>query len=83
MDLIGKTTIHPGYFYSGKISGYLTWVAILLISSLIYTLNILAVLFEIYSIVILHFIIPGEERFIENRFGSEYLNFKKKIRRYL
>lgn len=26
MDLIGKTTIHPILFYTGKISGYLTWI---------------------------------------------------------
>jgi protein-S-isoprenylcysteine O-methyltransferase Ste14 len=26
MDLIGKTTINPILFYSGKIAGYFTWV---------------------------------------------------------
>jgi protein-S-isoprenylcysteine O-methyltransferase Ste14 len=157
MKLIGKTTIHPVFFYSGKISGYLTWVAmallslkidiieknpsgyntilsisilfiglvfvvwsminlgkstrlglptektvfktqglykisrnpmyvgfnLLTISSMIYSLNILIILMGIYSIIIYHFIILGEERFMETRFGNEYLNYKKKIRRYL
>ncbi len=26
MELIGKATIHPLIFYTGKISGYLTWI---------------------------------------------------------
>jgi protein-S-isoprenylcysteine O-methyltransferase Ste14 len=157
MNLIGKTTIHPVFFYSGKISGYLTWVAMLLlsmnidivdrksleyntiisivilliglvfvvwsminlgkstrlglpsektvfkthglyaisrnpmyigfnlltISSMIYSLNILIMLIGIYSIIIYHFIILGEKRFMENRFGKDYLEYKKKRRRYL
>jgi protein-S-isoprenylcysteine O-methyltransferase Ste14 len=157
MKLIGKTTIHPFFFYSGKISGYLTWVAMLMmlmnidivdrksleyntiisivilliglvfvvwsminlgkstrlglptektifkthglyavsrnpmyvgfnlltVSSMIYSLNILIILVGIYSILIYHFIILGEERFMETRFGSDYLGYKKKRRRYL
>ncbi len=31
MELIGKTTINPIFFYSGKISGYLTWIALILL----------------------------------------------------
>ncbi len=30
MDLIGKTTIHPLFFYTGKIFGYITWILFLL-----------------------------------------------------
>jgi len=30
MDLIGKTTINPFLFYSGKILGYLTWIILFL-----------------------------------------------------
>ena len=26
MEIVGRTTIHPLVFYSGKLSGYLTWV---------------------------------------------------------
>ena len=29
MKIIGKTTINPILFYSGKISGYITWVVLL------------------------------------------------------
>ena len=26
MEIVGRTTIHPLVFHSGKLSGYLTWV---------------------------------------------------------
>ena len=157
MDLIGKTTIHPVLFYSGKISGYFTWVVLFLlmlhisiidcyavkyntyisylflipgliliavslfnlgrstrlglpqketvlkikglycysrnpmyvgfnlltISSMVYTLNIWIILAGIYSIIIYHFIILGEEQFLISRFGGQYEDYLKKVRRYL
>ena len=157
MNLIGKTTINPIIFYSGKISGYVTWIVQLLmmlgvdvivrisypyndyisylalllalilivfslinlgrstrlglptestvfktnglykisrnpmyvgfnlltISSMIYTLNIWNVILGIYSIAVYHLIILSEERFLENRFGKEYSEYKLKVKRYL
>ena len=157
MNLIGKTTINPIIFYSGKISGYVTWIVQLLmmlgvdvivrisypyndyisylalllalilivfslinlgrstrlglptestvfktnglykisrnpmyvgfnlltISSMIYTLNIWNVILGIYSIAVYHLIILSEERFLENRFGIEYSEYKLKVKRYL
>ncbi len=157
MELIGKTTINPFIFYSGKIAGYFTWIVLLLmlfkinlverisniyseyfsyatlatgllfvavslinlgrstrlgiptdftvlktnglyrisrnpmylgfnlltISSMTYTLNIWIILPGIYSIVVYHLIILGEEKFLENRFRKDYTNYKKRVRRYL
>ena len=157
MKIIGKPTISPFFFYTGKISGYLTWVcltlslfhyldismvslpiaksaalAILLsglllsilsmiylgestslglpeektvlkksglykisrnpmyvgfnlltISSIIYTGNLYILLMGIYSIVVYHFIILNEEKFLETRFGTEYSDYKREVRRYL
>jgi protein-S-isoprenylcysteine O-methyltransferase Ste14 len=157
MDIIGKSTINPVLFYSGKISGYLTWTVLILllgkinimnrlsicfndfisipfliigfifsilslmnlgsatrlglpsedtvlkikglykisrnpmylgfnlltIAAMIYTLNITIIILGVYSILIYHLIIMGEERFLEKRFGSAYINYKKKVRRYL
>jgi len=37
----------------------------------------------LYSMVIYHFIILGEERFLEGRFGFNYLSYKTRVRRYL
>ena len=157
MELIGKTTINPFLFYSGKISGYFTWTIfslsvfkieimnridsfyndyialftvtigllfaglslinlgrstrlglpsentvlktnglykisrnpmyfgfnLLTISASIYMSNLIIVLLGIYSIIIYHLIIIGEEGFLEQRFGADYLNYKKKVRRYI
>jgi protein-S-isoprenylcysteine O-methyltransferase Ste14 len=147
MDLIGKTTINPFLFYSGKILGYITWIVLFLlivkinvlelnsfrfntylsyitliinlgrstrlgipsedtifkkkglykysrnpmyvgfnlwtISAMVYTLNIWIILMGLYSILIYHLIILGEERFMEGRFGYDYMSYKTKVRRYL
>jgi protein-S-isoprenylcysteine O-methyltransferase Ste14 len=157
MDIIGKATINPVLFYSGKISGYISWIILFLlifkinlidrnsfvysdyisyiillaglilsvfsminlgrstrlglptentvfktnglyklsrnpmyfgfnlvtISSMIYTLNIWIIILGIYSIIVYHRIILAEEKFLEDRFGIEYSNYKKKTRRYL
>jgi protein-S-isoprenylcysteine O-methyltransferase Ste14 len=157
MDLIGKTTINPFLFYSGKIAGYINWIVLILflvdinltdrisnrfteylsyaiilisiflivfslinlgsstrlglpsentvlktkglykisrnpiylgfnlltLSSILYTLNFWIILTGIYSIVVYHLIILGEEKFLESRFGQDYINYKRKVRRYL
>lgn len=156
MDLIGKTTINPFLFYTGKIAGYITWIIYLLsiigvhiidnvsseyqlyasytagimglllivvssirlgkstrlglpreetvlktsgiyklsrnpmylgfnlwtIAAVIYTLNIFIIFLGLYSIWVYHMIIRGEENFLEKRFGTEFINYKKKTRRY-
>jgi protein-S-isoprenylcysteine O-methyltransferase Ste14 len=56
---------------------------LLTIASMIYTLHWGVILLGLYSMVIYHLIILGEERFLMNRFGEEYLTYKNKIRRYL
>ena len=156
MDLIGKTSIHPFLFYTGKVAGYITWIIYFLsiigvnitdnvsgayqlygsslagiiglmlivissislgkstrlglpkedtvlktggiyrfsrnpmylgfnlwtIASIIYTFNIYILLLGLYSIWVYHRIIGGEENFLENRFGSVFLDYKKKTRKY-
>jgi protein-S-isoprenylcysteine O-methyltransferase Ste14 len=157
MDLIGKTTINPILFYSGKIAGYFTWIIyslsvlrinlmirydfsynayialftvtvglffvvislinlgrstrlglpsestvlktnglykisrnpmyfgfnLLTVSAMIYMFNLIIFVLGIYSIVIYHFIIIGEEGFLDKRFGFDYSNYKKSVRRYI
>ena len=157
MNFVGKATINPVLFYTGKVSGYITW-GILILSSLhvvnfpnysiidlkyialivfligaifstislinlgrstrfglpieetsfrkngiyrlnrnpmylgfncftlaaiLYTLNIVVIILGVYSMVIYHFIILGEEKFLKSRFGNEYVEYKKKVKRYL
>jgi len=157
VNLIGKTPINPVLFYTGKISGYFTWIILLLallnipviaecsipalkyiayvslltgllltilslvnlgqstrlglpqeetalkingvyrlsrnpmylgfdlltLSAMLYTLNPGVISLGIYSMVIYHFIILGEEKFLEQRFGNIYIDYRQKIRRYL
>ena len=157
MNLIGNTTINPIIFYTGKLSGYFTWIVLILtffnvklfnvnefyfnkivsivlfmfgliftiislinlgnstrlglptektifkteglykisrnpmyvgfnlitLASFFYTLNIGIALLGIYSIIVYHLIILGEEIFLDNRFGDEFINYKTKVKRYL
>lgn len=157
LKLIGKAPIHPMFFYSGKILGYITWVLFLFyifniykisrhsfefliilsyilagiglimaitslinlgrstrlglpsentnfksnglyklsrnpmylgfdfftLSSIIFFGNIFITIIGIYSIVIYHFIIMGEEKYLEQRFGNKYIEYRKKVRRYI
>jgi protein-S-isoprenylcysteine O-methyltransferase Ste14 len=153
-EVIGRTTIHPFLFYTGKIAGYLTWIFGLYHSIFIRTngpmlfdiiagvffafgasftiismLNLGAsvrlglptgnttfkksglysfsrnpmyvgfdlltlsgilllrswqfVLLGLFSILVYHLIIIGEERFLEERFEQEYREYKQKVRRYI
>ena len=154
---MGKPTLNPFIFYTGKISGYIVWLAmffsllkfnflekislgyndyisyvllipgliligislinlgssirfglpikmtkfktnglykisrnpmylgfdLIIIASMIYMLNLVVIALGIYCIIIYHFIILAEEKFLEKRFGLEYSNYLKKVRRYL
>jgi protein-S-isoprenylcysteine O-methyltransferase Ste14 len=53
------------------------------LAAMICTANIVVVFLGIYSMAIYHFIIVGEERFLEIRFGNEYVDYRKKTRRYI
>jgi protein-S-isoprenylcysteine O-methyltransferase Ste14 len=53
------------------------------ISSVLINANLLVLIFSLYSTVIYHFIIKGEESFLEKRFGDVYIKYKNKVRRYL
>jgi protein-S-isoprenylcysteine O-methyltransferase Ste14 len=157
MEIIGKTPINPLLFITGKLSGYLTWIFLLIslirielfpfytnpavriialillavglifiimssiylgrsvrlglpqtetvlkqsgiykfsrnpmyvgfdlltLSSMIYTLNWIVIILGIYSMITYHLIINGEENFLTDRFGEQYLTYKRKVRRYV
>jgi len=157
MEVLGKTTINPFLFYSGKIAGFIPIIVSMLVffnivtiektsfagsiyialflfllsmffifvslfnlgsstrvgiptentilkqhglfkisrnpiyvglhllnfASLIYCFNLYLIIFALYSFIVYHLIIKGEEQFLEERFGQEYLSYKKQVRRYL
>jgi len=46
-------------------------------------INIVVAIMGIYSIVVYHFIILGEEKFLQERFDQEYTQYVKEVRRYV
>jgi protein-S-isoprenylcysteine O-methyltransferase Ste14 len=44
--------------------------------------SILLLAVMIYGMVVHHFIILGEEKYLESEFGAEYLDYKSKVARY-
>ena len=53
------------------------------IASMIYFLTPLIIIPGIYSITVYHFIILGEEKYLETAFGEDYREYKSKVRRYI
>jgi protein-S-isoprenylcysteine O-methyltransferase Ste14 len=51
--------------------------------AMIFILKFCVILLGVYSIVVYHYIILAEEKFLEARFGDKYLEYKKIVRRYL
>ena len=56
---------------------------LLTIASMLYCINVFLLVMGIYSIVVYHLIILGEERFLANRFGDAYTQYKLSVRRYI
>lgn len=56
---------------------------LLTLSSMVYTLHPLVILAGIFSFWVYHRIILGEEQFLSERFGNAYLEYKRKVRRYV
>ena len=53
------------------------------LASMIWFLNPPLICTGVYSIVVYHLIIKAEEKFLEGTFGTEYLEYKKEVRRYI
>jgi protein-S-isoprenylcysteine O-methyltransferase Ste14 len=157
MKIIGKTTIHPVFFYTGKVAGYAIWIILfgelvgidlidaniltipkytslsllivgliftvislvnlgkstslglpteetqlktnglynfsrnpmyvgfnlITISAMVYTLSWFVIALGVYSLIVYHLIILGEENFMSTRFGEDYKVYKARVRRYL
>ncbi len=53
------------------------------IAAIIYTLHWIIIILGVYSLIMYHLIIKGEENFMTIRFGDEYKKYQLKVRRYL
>ena len=55
---------------------------LLTLAAILITSNFYVLALGVYSIIIYHLIILGEEAFLKNRFGSDYEAYCKRTRRY-
>lgn len=77
-----KTVLkHSGIYRYTRNPMYLG-VHLFTLAAMIYTLNWIVIILGLYSFITYHYIILGEEKFLENRFGEQYLIFKKNVPRY-
>lgn len=53
------------------------------IGVLLLNFNIINIIFTIFAIIMLHLQILQEEKFMYDRFGDEYLNYKSSVNRYI
>jgi protein-S-isoprenylcysteine O-methyltransferase Ste14 len=157
MEIVGRTTVHPVVFYSGKFAGYLAWVALgldyigvrltrgfdsvvldrvsyvflgvaavfivlslvnlgastrlglptdatelktggiyrvsrnpmyvgfdaLTLAAMLALRSPIVLVLGVYSILVYHLIILGEERFLVAAFGAPYAEYSGRVRRYL
>jgi protein-S-isoprenylcysteine O-methyltransferase Ste14 len=60
-----------------------TGIHFIAIASCLYFPDLINITFTIYGIVVHHYIIRGEEKFLQMRFGEHWENYRKKVRRYL
>jgi protein-S-isoprenylcysteine O-methyltransferase Ste14 len=58
-------------------------VDLITIGSMLFFPGILNIIFALTGIAVHHAIILSEERFLEDRFGQEWLTYKQKTRRYI
>jgi protein-S-isoprenylcysteine O-methyltransferase Ste14 len=78
-----KTSLKIGGLYGLSRNPMYLGFDMLTLASMLYTLNIFIVILGLYSIIIYHFIIIGEEKFLRERFGKSYSDYFKKVRRYM
>jgi protein-S-isoprenylcysteine O-methyltransferase Ste14 len=76
------TLVTTGLYRFSRNPMYLGFNAVTL-ASMIYTSNWIVIIMGAYSIVIYHYIILGEEKFLAERFGEQYSAFRRNVRRYL
>jgi protein-S-isoprenylcysteine O-methyltransferase Ste14 len=56
---------------------------LLTLGTMLFSFNPAIIIISVYGIVILHFITLSEERFLQARFGQQYLDYRQRVRRYL
>lgn len=78
----GKHELRTGGIYRLSRNPMYASFLFLNLATFLYLPSILLLGVMIYGIVVHHFIILGEEAYLENEFGDEYLVYKRNVPRY-
>jgi protein-S-isoprenylcysteine O-methyltransferase Ste14 len=78
-----ETTLRMAGIYRISRNPMYVGLHLLTLSAMVYTLRPLIIFAGIFSFLVYHLIILGEEKFLAGRFGEPYQKYKHKVRRYL
>lgn len=78
-----KTVLKTGGLYKLSRNPMYLGFNLITISSVLILLNPVILVLGVFSMAVYHLIIKAEERFLEKAFGSDYLEYRKKVRRYV
>lgn len=79
----GETLFKTGGLYSISRNPIYVGFNLISLAAMVYTSNIIVVLMGLYGIYTHHQIILAEEKFLDGRFGNEFLDYSKRVRRYI
>jgi protein-S-isoprenylcysteine O-methyltransferase Ste14 len=79
----GKTSLKVKGAYRFSRHPVYLGIFLMLLSSIIYIANVFVLIIAVCGAVIHHFIVLSEERFLRKRFGMAYIEYSKKVRRYI
>jgi len=78
----GKHELRTGGIYSISRNPMYASFIFLNTATFLYLPSILLLVVMIYGMVVHHFVILGEEKYLESEFGEEYRKYKAKVSRY-
>jgi protein-S-isoprenylcysteine O-methyltransferase Ste14 len=80
---LGKTTFKTKGLYRYSRNPMYLGLYLASLGAMLYFLHFIVIIATLTSILIHHFIILGEERYLESQYGKAYTEYRKKTRRYL
>ena len=78
-----ETTLRTGGIYRFSRNPMYLGVHLVTLAAMLITLKWWVALPGLFSIAVYHLIVLGEEKFLEERFGKDYLEYKQQTRRYI
>lgn len=80
---VEKTVLRTSGVYRYSRNPMYLGVHLITLAAMLYTLKWWVIIPGFFSIFVYHMIVKGEERFLEDRFGEAYRQYREKTRRYI